>query len=141
MHRIFLTSDPSLGAKLRAAVDGLTSGEDAEDWPVDDIANLHGSTVIPAEILRRFADTVISIRELEVLWLEYHGLERAQIAAQLSISPSTVTTHWKNVQRKLELDREGVRKWLQTILSTTCGQECRATRLTGYNRHAIIIHV
>ncbi len=95
VHRIFLMSDPSLGAKLRAAVDGLTSGEDAEDWLVDDIANLHGSTVIPAEILRRFADTVISVRELEVLWLEYHGLERAQIAAQLSISPSTVTTHWK----------------------------------------------
>jgi DNA-binding CsgD family transcriptional regulator len=59
------------------------------------------------------------MRELEVLWLEYHGLERAQIAAQLSISPSTVTTHWKNVQRKLELDREGVRKWLQACLSTT----------------------
>jgi DNA-binding NarL/FixJ family response regulator len=119
VHRIFLMSDPSLGAKLRAAVDGLTSGEDAEGWLVDDIANLHGSTVIPAEILRRFADTVISVRELEVLWLEYHGLERAQIAAQLSISPSTVTTHWKNVQRKLELDREGVRKWLQAHLSST----------------------
>ena len=117
VHRIFLMSDPSLGAKLRATVDGLTSGEDAEGWIVDDSANLHGSTVVPTEILRRFADTLISVRELEVLWLEYHGLERAQIAAQLSISPATVTTHWKNVQRKLRLDREGVRKWLQTVLS------------------------
>lgn len=113
MYRLFLMTDPSLGAKLRAAIDGLTSGADEEGWLIDDVANLNGSPVIPTEILRRFADTALSVRELEVLWLEYHGLERAQIAAQLSVSPATVTTHWKNVQRKLNLDREGVRKWIR----------------------------
>ncbi|MDW8213950.1 MAG: LuxR C-terminal-related transcriptional regulator [Roseiflexaceae bacterium] len=56
------------------------------------------------------------MRELEVLWLEHLGLERAQIAAQFSIAPSTVTTHGKNVQRKLGLDRAGVRRWMQQVL-------------------------
>ena len=44
---------------------------------------------------------VISMCKLGVRWLEHHGLERAQIATQWSISPPTVTTPWKNVQCKI----------------------------------------
>lgn len=117
-HRLFLLNDPALGARLRAAIDGLASGADEDDagWLIDDPAGLHGSAILPAEVLRRCASAPLSVRELEVLWLEHHGLERAQIAAQLSIAPATVTTHWKNVQRKLGLDRAGVRQWMERML-------------------------
>ncbi len=54
-----------------------------------------------------------------MLWIEHQRLMRAQIAEQLWVSPAAVPTHWKNLQRKLGLDQEGVRRWLRAKLAAT----------------------
>lgn len=115
VHRLFLSSDPKLGTKLRAVIDGLSGDSDDDGWLLDEPPA--AGSIMPADMLRRFADTPLSQRQLEVLWLEHQGLTRAQIAAELAISPATVSTHWKNVQAQLRLDRSGVQRWFRAHLS------------------------
>ena len=51
-----------------------------------------------------------------MLWLDAQGCAAAQIAELLCIDPDTVKSHWKRIQRKLELDRA----WLHAHLHTGC---------------------
>ncbi|MDQ1723405.1 MAG: two-component system, NarL family, nitrate/nitrite response regulator NarL, partial [Frankiaceae bacterium] len=45
----------------------------------------------------------LTAREIEVLQLAARGTSAAQIAERLTISPSTVKTHFENVYAKLEV--------------------------------------
>lgn len=53
------------------------------------------------------AETILSPRECEVLRLSASGLVGREIAGILSVSPHTITTHFKNIYRKLEVNTRG----------------------------------
>lgn len=55
----------------------------------------------PASRTRSTGATALSVREREVVRLVAQGLTDAQIAAQLIISPRTVTTHLTSIYNKL----------------------------------------
>lgn len=121
VHRLFLSTDANLGTKLRATIDGLDGAADADGWLIDASADLSASSAVPADILRAFADTPLTMREIEVLWLEHQGLKRAQIAAQLGITSGTVSSHWKHAQEKLDVDSDGRKAWTDAQLRTRVG--------------------
>ena len=50
---------------------------------------------------------LLSPRECEVLRLSAAGLVGREIAGILSVSPHTITTHFKNIYRKLEVNTRG----------------------------------
>jgi DNA-binding NarL/FixJ family response regulator len=120
-HRLFLSTDSKLGAKLRATIDGLDSAEDEDGWLLDESTNTSDGSVVPAEILRYFADTPLTMRELETLWLEHQGLKRPQIAARLGITTGTVSCHWKNAQEKLGVDADGRKLWIAAQIRVRTG--------------------
>ena len=61
--------------------------------------------VVRDYVARRRADSVVQLtsREREVLQLIAEGHATKEIAAQLSISPKTVSTHRENIMKKLDL--------------------------------------
>jgi len=121
VHRLFLSTDSNLGAKLRAAIDGLDGVEEEDGWLLEDSTDTSHGSDVPADILRSFADSPLTMREIEVLWLEHQGLKRAQIAARLGITPGTVSSHWKHAQEKLSVDADGRKVWIAAQLRTRAG--------------------
>jgi DNA-binding NarL/FixJ family response regulator len=111
---VLLESDPSLEMQLVTALEAIANGESLAEWLVATPAPSRGS--VPPAVARRFVGTPISPRELEVLWLDYHGYALADIAISLAIDPTTVTSHWKRIQRKLGRDRQEVRQWMRERL-------------------------
>lgn len=120
-HRLFVNTERNLGTKLRATIDGLDGAEDEDGWLLDERPDTPPSSAVPADILRLFADTPLTMRELEVLWLEHQGFKRAAIADQLGITPGTVSSHWKHAQEKLGVDAEGRKAWMAAHLRTRAG--------------------
>jgi DNA-binding NarL/FixJ family response regulator len=121
VHRLFLSTEANLGAKLRATIDGLDDVDDQGGWLLDESTDTSDGRVVPADILRTFADTPLTMREIEVLWLEHHGLTRTQIAVRLGITPGTVSSHWKHAQKKLGVDAAGRKGWIAARLHSRTG--------------------
>ena len=48
--------------------------------------------------------TPLTTRELQIMQLLVEGRQTSQIAAALAISPSTVSTHLRNIKDKLDVD-------------------------------------
>jgi DNA-binding CsgD family transcriptional regulator len=67
----------------------------------------------------------ITAREVEVLRLIAQGRTYAGVGEQLGISPNTVTTHIKNIYRKLQVHSAGaaVMRAMELRLFTTRGEK------------------
>jgi DNA-binding NarL/FixJ family response regulator len=111
---ILVETDPALETHLAMALEAIANGETLSQWLVPPPAASRG--IVPPMIARQFVDTPISARELEVLWLDYHGHTLRDIAESLAIDPTTVTSHWKRMQRKIGRDRPGMRRWMRERL-------------------------
>jgi DNA-binding NarL/FixJ family response regulator len=118
---ILVETDPALESHLATALEAIASGETLSQWLVPPPAASRG--VVPPVVARQFADTPISARELEVLWLDYHGHTLRDIAESLSIEPTTLTSHWKRMQRRIGRDRPGVRRWMRERLELNAADD------------------
>lgn len=107
-------ADAYVAAAFAAAVNGFFLKESNPQTLLDAIRAVHrGETVIHPTIVQQMvrsyqkppAATLTSLtpREGEVLQLVGQGLSNATIAAQLVVSPRTVTTHISNIMAKLEV--------------------------------------
>src|SRR6266540_2306115 len=85
---VLLEQDPALTTQLATALEALANGESLAELLMTPVPPSRG--VVPPAVMRQFTDTPISPRELEVLWLDYHGQTLADIARSLAIDPSTV---------------------------------------------------
>lgn len=112
---VVLDTDPAIEVKLARVLEALVQGEVPSALLTDDLATQRAA-LVPPQIGARLADTPLTPREQEVLWLDAQGCAAAQIAELLCIDPDTVKSHWKRIQRKLGLDRAGVRAWLHARL-------------------------
>jgi DNA-binding NarL/FixJ family response regulator len=121
IHSLFLSSDAKLGTKLRATIDGLDDAEGAGDWLLDDSTDTRDDGVVPADILRCFANTRLTMRQIQVLWLEHQGLDRSEIASRLGITVETVSSHWKHAQAKIGVEAKGRKAWIAAQICTGSG--------------------
>jgi len=49
----------------------------------------------------------ISLREIEIIKLISHGLQDNEMAIQLNLADSTITTHVRNIRKKLKVNNRG----------------------------------
>lgn len=110
---VLVETDMALDVKLAAVLEAITVGNLPRD---DGDAATTSGTLLPREIVRQFRNTPLSARELDVLWLDHHGYTLAHIAATLGVARTTVTSHWKHTQRKLNLERRALQAWFQAHL-------------------------
>jgi DNA-binding NarL/FixJ family response regulator len=106
--------DPLLTRRLLATTQALLAGQ-----PVMLDERHEGEATVqqsPPWVVQHFVACGLSIRESEVLWLDYLGYSSAQIARALGIDKATVQSHWKRMQRKQGLRREELKIWVQEEL-------------------------
>jgi DNA-binding NarL/FixJ family response regulator len=102
---VLLDSDPALSQHLADALHRLAAG--GQPVPVAlPLAAAGHRRVMPAQIAQHWSDTTLSVRELDVIWLDYQGFTTAQIAHTLTITPLTVGSHWRNIAHKLGVTRQ-----------------------------------
>jgi DNA-binding NarL/FixJ family response regulator len=65
------------------------------DWPEDELDAIQGNRAAPSASL--------TPREIEVLALAANGLSGPELAQELVLSPTTVSTHFKNIYEKLDV--------------------------------------
>lgn len=117
---VVLESNRLAAAHLAAALDAIANGEPFlvqrdETEPV-----MRLEPVVPASVTQQFAGTarLFSRRAHEILWLDYLGYSTDQIARRLLIDPQTVKSHWKIVQRKLQMPRHALRAWVRSLVNS-----------------------
>jgi DNA-binding NarL/FixJ family response regulator len=118
---VLVERDPALPTQLLRVLQALAHGERPIIVAPRMTVERRRQHLVPPRIARQFADTPLSRRELDVLWLDYQGLGMAAIAGALQIEKSTVTSHWKHIQRKLGTERAAVKAWVRARLDG--GQE------------------
>lgn len=105
--------DPFAAVRLAHMLAAISHGESLNRLLPELEAGTVGLAFVPPLVARWFDATPVTRRELDLLWLDAQGWSSAQIARQLLIDRTTVTSYWKRVQRKLHRDRRGVRAWVR----------------------------
>jgi DNA-binding NarL/FixJ family response regulator len=111
---VLLETDPAIALHLAAVITRLSCGEPLVRPRTQQSAPPGNRHVAPPRLIKQFAGSGLSHRELDILWLDYQGLSTAAIAQTLNIMPATVTSHWKRIRRKLG----GTRATIQAHVST-----------------------
>lgn len=115
---VVVESDQMVAVRLAMVIEALANGEPCHAFASAPGAVPTSRWLLPPLMARRFAETPLSPREQEVVWLDSQGLSTAQIALALKITTQTVSSHWKGAQRKVPLWRSALRAWVQTLLSS-----------------------
>lgn len=77
-----------------------------------------GSKIPPdAAVLVVERRSTLSRSEAQVAVFDYFGTKRAQLSAQMEVSPETIGTYWRRIYYKTNLcSRTAVREWVEQIL-------------------------
>jgi DNA-binding NarL/FixJ family response regulator len=108
---VLVEQDPTLLARLTSTLHVLARGAQRVAWPSQFATKRRRQNIVPASVVRTFADTGLTRRHLDVLWLDYQGLETEAIARALRIEEATVASHWKGIRRTLGGEREEIKEW------------------------------
>lgn len=104
--------------ELRKAIERVRKGE---TYLCPAVVPIAGEMIRESAVPSSSVYELLGSREREVLQLLAEGLSAPQIAERLSISPSTVETHRRNIMRKLdihnvvELTRYAIREGLTRV--------------------------
>lgn len=74
---------------------------------------VQSAPTVPAHVLAQLANTKLSRRWLELLWLDYQGWSTGDIARHLTLTEATVQSYWKRIQRTTHQTRGEVRAWFR----------------------------
>lgn len=108
--------DPAINTRLRAAVRAIAAGEPIPAAPASGERGGLVPSHVPAGVRQYFREGRATPREAHALWFLGHGLATGEIAARMGVTAGTAKTHLDNVQRRLGLDRDGLRAWVMARL-------------------------
>lgn len=101
---------PDAPARMTEAVHTLVAGQRYVHLASD----AQHTAIVPAAIAQLFADTPLTERTLEVVWLDYQGLNAEAITQRMGIEEQTLKSHWQRIQQRLGKSRSEVRAWVRT---------------------------
>lgn len=124
---ILLERDPAIAVRLTVMLQAIATGvRPTAYYPLDINIESAPRHIVPPVVLQRFAGTALTLRALDILWLDYQGLTTEQIARTLNIVPATVDSHWKRIQRVVKHNRKDVQGWVRRLL-----EDCVWSRESG----------
>lgn len=74
------------------------------------------ASALPPNIVAQLTGTPLTLRSIEILWLDAHGWSSVAIARRLTITEDTVQSYWKRMQRKMHRTRGELRVWFRRKL-------------------------
>jgi DNA-binding NarL/FixJ family response regulator len=108
---VLLAHDPALSERLAATLSAIALGEPAPLFPPPNVTETDNRPDVPPTIVDHFTALEISPREIDVIWLSAQGLDNEAIAQALSITLTTVNSHWRNIGAPRSLTRKQARVW------------------------------
>jgi DNA-binding NarL/FixJ family response regulator len=122
-HAVVDASGEQATLVLAEAMEALRCGERYIYLPSDRHTTSHTrDRTIPESVAQLFAATLLTPREVELVWLDYQGGSATQIAERLGISPQSITRYWNRIYHKLQIAGEArrargyVHTWIQSVL-------------------------
>jgi two-component system NarL family response regulator len=101
-------TDVEIAGAIKAGAAGYLLKDAPRETLVDTVRRIHaGQTCIPAELVAKLAATLtaeeLTVREQDVLRLVARGRSNKEIAANLSITETTVKSHVRSIFSKLRV--------------------------------------